>query len=92
MTGQTFQKSHLLFNKAKTLSISLISIRLIFLNIQNYNNSTNGFFLQSAGIGGCSHLVNFQGTDTIAGIMTARTYYGCEIAGFSIPAAEHRFV
>ncbi|CAG2253016.1 NAMPT [Mytilus edulis] len=45
--------------------------------------------VESAGIGGCSHLVNFQGTDTIAGIMTARTYYGCQIAGFSIPAAEH---
>ena len=47
---------------------------------------------QSAGIGGCAHLVNFMGTDTIAGIMTARDYYGCPIAGFSIPAAEHRYV
>lgn len=46
--------------------------------------------LQSAGIGGCAHLVNFMGTDTIAAITTARHFYGCEIAGFSIPAAEHR--
>ncbi|KAL4225832.1 hypothetical protein ACF0H5_013821 [Mactra antiquata] len=45
--------------------------------------------VESAGIGGCSHLVNFMGTDTIAGITTARQYYGCEIAGYSIPAAEH---
>ena len=45
--------------------------------------------VESAGIGGAAHLVNFQGTDTIAGIMTARKYYGCEMAGFSIPAAEH---
>ncbi|XP_071082856.1 nicotinamide phosphoribosyltransferase-like [Haliotis cracherodii] len=45
--------------------------------------------VESAGIGGCAHLVNFQGTDTIAGIMTARKYYGCNVAGFSIPAAEH---
>ncbi|WAR25867.1 NAMPT-like protein [Mya arenaria] len=45
--------------------------------------------VESAGIGGCSHLVNFKGTDTIAAIMTARKYYGCAIAGFSIPAAEH---
>ncbi|XP_060577415.1 LOW QUALITY PROTEIN: nicotinamide phosphoribosyltransferase-like [Ruditapes philippinarum] len=45
--------------------------------------------VESAGIGGCSHLVNFMGTDTIAGITTARRYYGCDIAGFSIPAAEH---
>lgn len=47
---------------------------------------------QAAGIGACSHLVNFMGTDTIAGITTARQYYGCKIAGFSIPAAEHRYV
>lgn len=45
--------------------------------------------VESAGIGGCAHLVNFMGTDTIAGAMTARNYYGEEIAGFSIPAAEH---
>ena len=47
--------------------------------------------LQSAGIGGMSHLVNFQGTDTIAALMTARKYYGCRMAGYSIPAAEHRY-
>ena len=45
---------------------------------------------QSAGIGGMSHLVNFMGTDTIAGIMAARKFYGCEMGGHSIPAAEHR--
>ncbi|XP_041347475.1 nicotinamide phosphoribosyltransferase-like [Gigantopelta aegis] len=45
--------------------------------------------VESAGIGGMSHLVNFMGTDTIASITTARTYYGCPMAGFSIPAAEH---
>ncbi|KAL3852341.1 hypothetical protein ACJMK2_015998 [Sinanodonta woodiana] len=45
--------------------------------------------VESAGIGGCAHLVNFMGTDTIAGISTARRYYGCPMAGFSIPAAEH---
>ena len=48
------------------------------------------FLFQSAGIGGCAHLVNFLGTDTIAAIATARKYYGCKIAGFSVPAAEHR--
>lgn len=45
--------------------------------------------VESAGIGGCAHLVNFCGTDTIAGIVTARKFYGCEMAGYSIPAAEH---
>jgi nicotinamide phosphoribosyltransferase len=45
--------------------------------------------LESAGIGGAAHLVNFMGTDTITGILFAREYYNAGIAGFSIPAAEH---
>lgn len=45
--------------------------------------------LESAAIGGASHLVNFMGTDTISGVMYAREYYGAGVAGFSIPAAEH---
>ena len=45
--------------------------------------------MESAGIGGASHLVNFMGSDTITGILYAREYYGAGIAGFSIPAAEH---
>ncbi|EDO27331.1 predicted protein, partial [Nematostella vectensis] len=40
-------------------------------------------------IGGAANLVNFCGTDTIAGIVMARNYYGCEMGGFSVPAAEH---
>ena len=43
----------------------------------------------SAAIGGFAHLVNFQGTDTIEGIMYAREFYGAQMAGFSIPASEH---
>jgi nicotinamide phosphoribosyltransferase len=45
--------------------------------------------MESAGIGGASHLINFMGTDTISGILFAREYYSAGIAGFSIPAAEH---
>lgn len=45
--------------------------------------------LESAGIGGAGHLVNFMGTDTISGVLFAREYYNAGIAGFSIPAAEH---
>lgn len=45
--------------------------------------------MESAGIGGASHLVNFMGTDTITGVLYAREYYNAGIAGFSIPAAEH---
>ena len=45
--------------------------------------------LESAGIGGAAHLVNFMGTDTISGVLYAREFYGAGVAGFSIPAAEH---
>jgi nicotinamide phosphoribosyltransferase len=45
--------------------------------------------LESAGIGGAAHLVNFMGTDTISAILHAREYYNAGVAGFSIPAAEH---
>lgn len=48
--------------------------------------------LESAGIGGAAHLVNFMGTDTITGMLYAREYYNAGIAGFSIPAAEHSTV
>lgn len=45
--------------------------------------------METSGIGGCAHLVNFLGTDTVSGILWARKYYGEPMAGFSIPAAEH---
>ncbi len=51
-----------------------------------YRGSTS---VESAGIGGAAHLVNFNGTDTLAAINVARDYYGEPMAGFSIPAAEH---
>jgi len=44
---------------------------------------------ESAAIGGLAHLVNFQGTDTLAALLAARKYYGEPMAAFSIPAAEH---
>ncbi len=45
--------------------------------------------VETAGVGGAAHLVNFKGTDTVAGLVVAREYYDCPMAGFSIPAAEH---
>ena len=45
--------------------------------------------MESAAIGGLAHLVNFKGTDTLSAILAARRYYAEEMAGFSIPAAEH---
>lgn len=44
---------------------------------------------EQSALGSAAHLVNFQGTDSIPGLLLARKYYGCQMAGFSIPAAEH---
>ncbi len=44
---------------------------------------------ESAALGGLAHLVNFMGTDTMEALLAARRFYGADIAGFSIPAAEH---
>lgn len=47
---------------------------------------------QTAGIGASAHLVNFKGTDTVAGIALIKKYYGTKdpVPGYSVPAAEHR--
>ena len=47
---------------------------------------------ESAKLGGMSHLVNFMGTDTLAGIEGAMRYYDANVCGFSIPAMEHSTV
>jgi nicotinamide phosphoribosyltransferase len=44
---------------------------------------------ETAALGGLAHLVSFQGTDTVAALVAARRWYGADMAGFSIPAAEH---
>jgi nicotinamide phosphoribosyltransferase len=48
--------------------------------------------LESATLGGMSHLINFMGTDTVSGILGAMEYYDAEVCGFSIPAMEHSTV
>jgi len=48
--------------------------------------------VESAALGGLAHLVTFRGTDTIAALVAARTWYGEPMAGFSIPAMEHATV
>jgi nicotinamide phosphoribosyltransferase len=48
--------------------------------------------LESAGIGGAAHLVNFMGTDTVEALLFSRRYYSADMAGFSVPAMEHSTV
>ncbi|RYY91400.1 MAG: nicotinate phosphoribosyltransferase, partial [Chitinophagaceae bacterium] len=46
--------------------------------------------VESAGLGDAAHLLSFRGSDTIAGSMLARRYYGAEgMCGQSVPATEH---
>ena len=45
--------------------------------------------LESAGIAGSAHLINFMGTDTVSGILWADEFYSAGVCGFSIPASEH---
>ena len=47
---------------------------------------------ETASLGGCAHLVNFTGGDTMPGLCTAIDYYKLPLAqviGTSVPAAEH---
>ncbi len=44
---------------------------------------------ETAAIGGAAHLVNFQGTDTVAGIVLLQEHYKAQMPGFSVPASEH---
>lgn len=45
--------------------------------------------VETAAVGGAAHLLNFLGTDTMIGYEFLTAYYGADMAGFSIPAAEH---
>jgi len=45
---------------------------------------------ETAAVGGAAHLVNFMGTDTVAGIILLQDHYHTKtMPGFSIPASEH---
>lgn len=52
--------------------------------------------VETSALGGCAHLVNFRGTDTISALVLGRDFYAAgggeapgQVAGFSIPASEH---
>mmetsp|Transcript_47881 Transcript_47881/g.102632 ORF Transcript_47881/g.102632 Transcript_47881/m.102632 type:complete len:1005 (+) Transcript_47881:75-3089(+) len=45
--------------------------------------------VESAGVGGAAHMVNFLGSDTMSALIVAREFYGEDCGAFSIPASEH---
>lgn len=47
---------------------------------------------ETAMLGGAAHLLNFKGTDTVAGIRLLQDFYNGGMSGFSIPATEHSVI
>lgn len=68
---------------AKTGDISLVPFKLHDFGFRGVSS------VESAGVGGLAHLINFQGTDTVAALVYGSRYYHEPMAGFSVPAAEH---
>jgi nicotinamide phosphoribosyltransferase len=44
---------------------------------------------EQAEIGGAAHTVNFMGSDTVEGVLTANFYYNEEMSAYSVFATEH---
>lgn len=82
-TQSRFMKKELLKYLEKTGDPSLIDFKLHDFGFRGVTCP------EQAAIGGAAHLVNFSGTDTVPGLLLARKFYGAEMPGFSIPAAEH---
>lgn len=76
-------KKNILYYLEKTGTPSLIDFKLHDFGFRGVSS------VESAMIGGAAHLVNFKGTDTLAAILMLRRYYSENMAGLSIPAAEH---
>ena len=73
-----------LFHLERTGDAALIAFKLHDFGYRGVTSE------ETAAVGGAAHLINFQGTDTLAGIRLLQQYYGArEMPGFSVPAAEH---
>jgi len=87
-----------------TLSYNLKEILEEFAGICGYDSDIVNFQMhdfgyrgvsseESAGLGAAAHLLNFKGTDTVAGIRMLQEYYCCDyMPAFSVPAMEHSTV
>merc|ERR1719399_883716 len=88
-TNSRFQKKTIMkyLNSTGTPEVIKDGLHLFKLHDFGFRGVSS---VESAAIGGCGHLANFLGTDTVASMVCARTYYGAGIAsGHSIPASEH---
>jgi nicotinamide phosphoribosyltransferase len=85
-TNSYESKKIILRSLEKTGDPSLIDFKLHDFGYRGVSS------MESGGIGGLAHLVNFMGSDTIGAILCGREYYNCPMPGFSIPAMEHSTV
>lgn len=81
-----YSKKLILAALEKTGDPSLINFKLHDFGARGVSS------LESAALGGMSHMINFMGTDTVSGVMAAMEYYDAPVSGFSIPAMEHSTV
>lgn len=82
-TQSRAMKSVILNSLAKTGDTALIDFKLHDFGFRGVACP------EEAALGGAAHLVNFKGTDTVAGLVLLNKFYHETCAGFSIPAAEH---
>merc|ERR1719382_1010466 len=82
-TNSMYQRRMLLEALKETGTPELIDIKLIDFGFRGVSS------VESAAIGDLGHLVNFCASDTIAGLVAAREYYGATMPGSSVPASEH---
>lgn len=82
-TQSYYMKEKLKFYLKMTGDENLIDFKLHDFGFRGVSS------VESAGLGGVAHLVNFKGTDTFEGIEVAHKYYDEPMGGFSIPASEH---
>jgi nicotinamide phosphoribosyltransferase len=73
------------FNKTAT-DMWLTGVELV-LNDFGFRGVSS---VESAGLGGSAHLVNFHGSDTVYALAFAQKYYNAQtLFGVSVPATEH---
>lgn len=82
-TNSWSSKNEILYWLEKTGTPETIDFKLHDFGARGVSSS------ESAMLGGMAHLVNFKGSDTVEALWGARKFYGAQMAGFSIPAAEH---
>jgi nicotinamide phosphoribosyltransferase len=78
----------------KFIILSDVDVEFAKKNVLPYMLHDFGFrgvsSTESAAIGALGHLLNFAGTDTIAGVLLGMKYYNInEMLGYSVPATEH---